>query len=319
MLVGRTVGRRRPVARRLARPASRGRPGAPCEAALALLPVARAGAGAVGGPRRALVGREDGRGELGRVLGAAGLGVREADRGQGDVGDVVLARERLDDRAVAVEVAGDERLAQRRLEQAQPALAEVRDGRQVGDLHGRPDDALDVAQVPVLARLDQGDRHAFATGPAGAPGPVHVDLGRRRHVVVDDVGHVLDVQAAGRDVRRDEHVQRALAEAAHDPVALLLRQPAVERGGVAAAARERLREVVDLAPGPGEHERRGGVLEVEDPAEGGQLVGAPHDVRDVADARGLALGAPLALDADADRVRGGAPRRAGRSARRSWR
>ena len=35
---------------------------------------------------------------------------------------------------------------------------------------------------------------------------------------------------------------------------------------------QRLREVVHLAPGPGEHERRGAVLEVEDPAERRELV-----------------------------------------------
>ena len=63
-------------------------------------------------------------------------------------------------------------------------------------------------------------------------------------------------------------------------------EAAVERRGVAAAAAERLGEVVHLAARPGEHERRGAVLEVEDAAERGELVGAPDDVGDLPDAGG---------------------------------
>ena len=293
---------RRPLEGRPTLPGSRGRARAPREAALALLAVARSGAGAVGRPRRALAWSA-GRPWPSSVVSSAPRASASARLTAARAMSATSCSPGAPPRPPGSgQVAGHERLAQRRLEQAQAALTEVRDGRQVGDLDGRTNDALDVAQVAVLAWLHEGDRDALATGPAGAPGPVHVDLGRRRHVVVDDVAHVLDVEAAGRDVGRDEHVQRALAEAAHDPVALLLRQAAVERCGVAAATRERLREVVHLAPGPGEDERGRRVLQVEDPAERRELVGTAYDVGDVANARGLALGAPVALHADADRV-----------------
>ena len=151
---------------------------------------------------------------------------------------------------------------------------------------------LDVAQQPVLARLDERDRHALAAGPTGPPDPMDVGVGVRRHVEVDDVRDVLDVEAAGRDVGRDEDVERAVAEAAHHPVAAFLGQPAVERAGVVAAGAQRLGEVVDLAARPGEDEGRGRVLDVEDPAQRGELVGAPDDVGDLADARHAVAGRP---------------------------
>ena len=110
-------------------------------------------------------------------------------------------------------------------------------------------------------------------------------VGVRRHVEVDDVRDVLDVEAAGGDVGRDEDVERAVAEATHHPVAAFLGQPAVEGAGVVAAGAQRLGEVVDLAAGPGEDEGRGRVLDVEDPAQRRQLVVAPDDVGDLADAR----------------------------------
>ena len=119
----------------------------------------------------------------------------------------------------------------------------------------------------MLARLDEGDRHALAAGAPGAPDAVDVGLGRRRDVVVDDVREVLDVEAARGDVGRDEQVERAGAEAAHHAVALLLRHAAVQRLGAVAAAVERLGELVDLAAGAAEDERGGGVLDVEDAAE----------------------------------------------------
>ena len=210
--------------------------------------------------------------------------------------------ERLDDAAEPVEAVAEERLAQVGAQDLGPSLAQVGDGRQVGDLELGVRRRLDVAQQPVLARLDQRDRHALA---AGAPGPadaMDVGVGVRRDVVVDDVRDVLDVEAARRDVGRDQHIERAVAEAAHDPVAVLLGQAAVERAGVVAAAAERLGQVVDLAAGPGEDERRGRVLDVEDAAQRRQLVVAPDDVGDLADPGGAVAGALLGVDLDPRRV-----------------
>ena len=152
---------------------------------------------------------------------------------------------------------------------------------------------------------------ALAPGAPGPPDPVDVRVRVGRDVVVDDVRDVLDVEAARGDVGRDQHVQRAVAEAAHDPVATLLGQAAVERAGVVAAGAQRLGEIVDLAAGPGEDERRGRVLHVEDPAQRGQLVGPPDDVGDLADAGALARGDLLGVDRDPDRARAGGAWRSG--------
>ena len=62
------------------------------------------------------------------------------------------------------------------------------------------------AQQPVFARLGQRDGDAVAASAAGAADAVHVGLGRRGHVVVDDVREVLDVEAAGGDVGGDQHI-----------------------------------------------------------------------------------------------------------------
>ena len=60
-----------------------------------------------------------------------------------------------------------------------------------------------------LARRDQRDRLARASGAAGAADPVDIALGVERDVVVDDVRDVLDVQPARRDVGRDQDVDLA--------------------------------------------------------------------------------------------------------------
>ena len=87
---------------------------------------------------------------------------------------------------------------------------------------------------------------------------VHVRLGRRRHVEVDDVGQLLDVEAAGRHVGRDQQFGAAAAQASHDPVALVLAHAAVQRLGAVAAPVQGLGDLVDLFAGTAEDDRRGG-------------------------------------------------------------
>jgi hypothetical protein len=62
--------------------------------------------------------------------------------------------------------------------------------------------------------VDERDRHSGLPGTAGAPDAVHVRLLVVRALVVDDVGHVIDVDAAGGDVRGHEHVHLAVPERA---------------------------------------------------------------------------------------------------------
>ena len=273
-------------------------------------PAAGAGAGRSGRPadpapagtprRRSRDQRRREQLDLVGVLRAGALD--EADRGERDVDEVELVGQRLDDAAEPVVAVAQERLAQVRAEDLGPPLAQVGDGRQLGDLELRVRRRLDVAQHPVLARLDQGDRHALAAGTPGPPDAMDVGVGVRRDVVVDDVRDVLDVETARGDVGRDQDVERAVAEAAHHPVAALLGQAAVEGAGVVAARAEGLGQVVDLAAGPREDQRRGRVLDVEDAAQGGQLVVPPDDVGDLADPRGAVAGDLLGVDLDPRRV-----------------
>src|SRR5439155_12303922 len=55
-------------------------------------------------------------------------------------------------------------------------------------------------EVALLPRRDQGDRAARPADAPGAPDPVHVQLGRVRHVVVDYVRDARYVEPARRDV-----------------------------------------------------------------------------------------------------------------------
>ena len=71
-------------------------------------------------------------------------------------------------------------------------------------------------------------RHAAASSAARAADAVDVILVFKRHVVVEHRVHVVDVDAAGGHVGRDEDRQLAAAEARHDGLALFLRDIAVD-------------------------------------------------------------------------------------------
>ena len=84
--------------------------------------------------------------------------------------------------------------------------------------------ALDHAQHVALARRDEQDRLAAASGAAGAADAVHVGFGVVGHVVVHDVADALDVEAARGDVGRDEDVDLAGLQARDRAFALRLRR-----------------------------------------------------------------------------------------------
>ena len=82
------------------------------------------------------------------------------------------------------------------------ALLDLSHGWQLGPLDARAGRALDRLQLAHLPGRHEGEGLAGATGPAGPADAVDVGLGVLRQVVVDDVGDVLDVDAAGGDVGR---------------------------------------------------------------------------------------------------------------------
>ena len=239
---------------------------------------------------------------------ARGRLVRDAHRGRGDIHRIELAGERLDDRAVSVErtrlavalrLRGEEHLAHRALREIEPARAHIVRRRHGRDRDLLPRERLDVADEPVLARLGERDGDAFATRAARPSDPVDIGLGRTRHIEVDDMRDMLDVDAARGDIGRDEEVDLGGAHLLHHAVALRLGESAVEREHAVAAPDEALGELVDLDPRPAEDDRERRTLEVEDASERGDLVGARHDVRGLPDLRRLALGGHRARDEDA--------------------
>ena len=94
-----------------------------------------------------------------------------------------------------------------------------------------------VDQLPArhVLPVDERDGDAGTPGPAGPADPVQVGLLVLGALVVDHVGHVVDVQPARGDVGGDEHVDLAAAERAQRSLALALAEVAVDGGGREAA------------------------------------------------------------------------------------
>src|SRR3546814_11467708 len=74
-----------------------------------------------------------------------------------------------------------------------------------------------------IALAGGADRIALGAQPRGAADAVHVILGIERQVVVVDVLHAVDMQAARGHVGADQDLELALLEIAQQPFALLLR------------------------------------------------------------------------------------------------
>jgi hypothetical protein len=83
---------------------------------------------------------------------------------------------------------------------------------------------------------------------------VDVVLRVERQVVVDDVRDAVDVEAARRDVGRDEDGQRAVLEALQDAKPAALVDVAGDGGGGEAVRRERPLDALGGAPHVREHE-----------------------------------------------------------------
>ena len=99
------------------------------------------------------------------------------------------------------------------------------------------DVALDRVQLATLLGGGEARRVAVGFGASGAADAVDVVLGGLRQVVVDDAADVGDVDAAGRDVGRDQDAIAPAPEAFERLAALLLRPVRVQPlGGVSGGA-----------------------------------------------------------------------------------
>ena len=102
----------------------------------------------------------------------------------------------------------------------------------------------------------------------------------------------LDVEAAGRDIRRDQDVELAGLQLVHGALALHLRDVAVDGGGGVAAGAELLGDLLGRALGAGEDDHALEVLDLEDAGEGVDLLLVRDDqiaLGDLRRRRGLGL------------------------------
>src|SRR6476620_1713298 len=107
---------------------------------------------------------------------------------------------------------------------------------------------------PTLVRQGEGHDGALVAGASRTTGAVQVVLVVRRRVDLQDDRDVVDVDAAGGDVRRDEHREGAVTEGAEDAVALALVEATVERGRHDALLAQLERDAVGAELGATEHD-----------------------------------------------------------------
>jgi len=110
-------------------------------------------------------------------------------------------------------------------------------------------ETLDVPEQATLSRFGQRDRHPLASGAANSTDPVDIALRRGRNVVVHDMGEGVDIESTGSDIGGDQHFGRAIAQAAHDPIALLLIHAAVQGLSPVPPAIHRLGQLINLGAG----------------------------------------------------------------------
>ena len=154
-------------------------------------------------------------------------------------------------------------------------------------------------------------REARAAGAAGAADAVDVVFGMGRHVEIEDVADGRDIEAARRDVARDEQLELSVAETVERLQPRVLVHVAVQRADRIAVALERAVEGRDVALAVAEDDGVGeiGARRVDELAKRRALLvrlaaGRDEALDDVLAGRG-GLG-----DLDADRVAAGSGRRA---------
>ena len=95
---------------------------------------------------------------------------------------------------------------------------------------------------------------------------------------------MVDVEAARGDIGGHKQVDRLVAQAIHDAIALVLGEAAMQRLRLIAASGQGLGKVVDLAAGAAEDDRGRRILGVEDAHDGGGLVEPLDDEGGLTDA-----------------------------------
>ena len=118
-----------------------------------------------------------------------------------------------------------------------------------------PRQLLDGAQHSPLAVVAERDRHSPGAGARRTADPMHIGLGHFRKLVIHDMGDIVDIDAAGRDVGRDQDAGAPGPKALERALTLRLALVSVDRRRAYAGGSEMLRDAVGAALRPGEHER----------------------------------------------------------------
>ena len=163
------------------------------------------------------------------------------------------------------------------VEPGEPRDVHVVDARQLHLDERLARGPLDAREESALARRDEADRVAGASGAAGAADAVHVRLGVGRDVEVHHVADALDVEAARRDIRGHQDVELARLQLVDGALALHLGDVAVDRRGGVAAGAELLGELLGDVLGADEDDHALEVLDLEDAGEGVDLLRVRDD------------------------------------------
>ncbi len=153
-------------------------------------------------------------------------------------------------------------------------------------LLGQPLDGLD--ELAFIGR-DQGDGVTGGAGTAGTADTVHVIFRHVWQLEVHYLGQLVDVEAAGGDVGRDQHLDAAILEAGQGASTGPLALVAVDGGGADAVLLKLLGNPVGDVLGAGKHQHLLPVVAGDEVAQQGNLVGLVARVHQLLDALGGAV------------------------------
>ena len=122
----------------------------------------------------------------------------------------------------------------------------------VGFGQREPRQPLDCAQKIALLVVAKGDRLSRIARPRGAADAMNVSLGNLRQFKVDDMADAVDVDAARRDVGRNQRARLSAAESGQCALALALALVAVNGGSIDARLVEGAGYAVGAVLGAGE-------------------------------------------------------------------
>jgi hypothetical protein len=93
------------------------------------------------------------------------------------------------------------------------------------------DELLDLPQKSGFGRCHQRNRPPVLSGPTGAPHTMHVVLCHQRQIEIDDQRQMCELEAAGGDVRSDQHAHPTRLEVVEGTAASGLTLVAVDDAG----------------------------------------------------------------------------------------